>query len=97
MTFDFDRPVDRSGTHALKFDGRQQKFGSDAVNPLWIADMDFAAPPCVVEALATRARHPVYGYTAYPESLRQALAGWCERRYRWPMRREWAVPTKGVL
>lgn len=97
MTFDFDRPVDRSGTHALKFDGRQQKFGSDAVNPLWIADMDFAAPPCVVEALATRARHPVYGYTAYPESLRQALAGWCERRYRWPMRREWALPTKGVL
>lgn len=97
MTFDFDQPVDRSGTHALKFDGRQQKFGSDAVNPLWIADMDFAAPPCVVEALATRARHPVYGYTAYPESLRLALAGWCERRYRWPMRREWAVPTKGVL
>lgn len=97
MTFDFDQPVDRSGTHALKFDGRQQKFGSDAVNPLWIADMDFAAPPCVVEALATRARHPVYGYTAYPESLRQALAGWCERRYRWPMRREWALPTKGVL
>lgn len=97
MTFDFDQPVDRSGTHALKFDDRQQKFGSDAVNPLWIADMDFAAPPCVVEALVTRARHPVYGYTAYPESLRLALAGWCERRYRWPMRREWAVPTKGVL
>ena len=97
MTFDFDQRVDRSGTHALKFDGRQQKFGSDAVNPLWIADMDFGAPPCVVDALATRARHPVYGYTVYPESLRQALAGWCERRYRWPMRREWAVPTKGVL
>jgi len=97
MTPDFDRPVDRSGSHALKFDGRRQKFGSDEVRPLWIADMDFAAPTCVSEALLARARHPIYGYTQYPESLHQALIDWCMRRHHWQVEREWLVPASGVL
>ncbi|MBD8871590.1 PatB family C-S lyase [Rhodanobacter sp. DHB23] len=97
MSFDFDQPIDRLGSHALKFDGRRQKFGSDEVNPLWVADMDFAAPPCVVETLRERALHPIYGYTQYPESLQQALIGWCMRRYRWHVERDWLVPASGVL
>ncbi|MEW9570714.1 MalY/PatB family protein [Rhodanobacter sp. Si-c] len=97
MTFDFDQPIDRRGSHALKFDGRRQKFGSDEVSPLWVADMDFAAPPRVVEALQERALHPIYGYTQYPESLQQALLGWCMRRHRWHVERDWLVPVSGVL
>jgi cystathionine beta-lyase len=97
MTFDFDQPVDRSGTHALKFDGRMQKFGCDAITPLWIADMDFAVPACVSDAVVARARHPLYGYTQYPESLLQALVDWCMRRHRWRVEREWLVPASGVL
>lgn len=97
MSHDFDQPMNRHGTHAVKFDGRMRKFGSDDVMPLWIADMDFAAPPCVTEALIERARHPIYGYTAYPESLFQAFAGWCARRHRWAVEREWLLPASGVL
>jgi cystathionine beta-lyase len=97
MSFDFDQPIDRRGSHALKFDGRRQKFGSDEVSPLWVADMDFAAPPRVVEALRERARHPIYGYTQFPESLQQALIGWCMRRHRWHVERDWLVPASGVL
>lgn len=97
MTFDFDQPIDRHGTHAVKFDGRRQKFGSNAVNPLWIADMDFAAPACASEAVIARARHPIYGYTQYPESLYQSLLDWCRRRHRWQVERAWLVPAAGVL
>lgn len=97
MSFDFDQPVDRHGTHALKFDGRLQKFGSAGVNPLWVADMDFAVPACVSEAVIARARHLVYGYTQYPESLLQALVDWCARRHRLHVEREWLVPATGVL
>jgi cystathionine beta-lyase len=97
VSFDFDQPIDRSGSHALKFDGRLQKFGNAGVNPLWVADMDFAVPVCVSEAVIARARHPVYGYTQYPESLLQALVGWCARRHRLHLEREWLVPASGVL
>ncbi len=97
MSFDFDHPIDRRNTHATKLDGRLQKFGTTDVAPLWIADMDFAAPPCVVEALQARARHPLYGYTQYPASLSDALAGWCARRHRWRIECEWIVPCTGVL
>lgn len=97
MSFDFDQSIDRRGTHALKFDGRLQKFGNAEVNPLWVADMDFAVPPSVSEAVIARAQHPVYGYTQYPESLYQSLVDWCMRRHRWRIEREWPVPASGVL
>lgn len=97
MTPDFDQLIDRGRTHALKFEGRRQKFGSDDVNPLWIADMDFAVPPSVSEAVLARAQHPIYGYTRYPETLYQALIAWCARRHRWPVEREWLIPATGVL
>ena len=97
VNFDFDLPLDRSGTHALKFDGRRQKFGSDTVQPMWVADMDFAVPACVREAVLARARHPLYGYTLYPDSLLQALVDWSARRLRLQLEREWLVPASGVL
>lgn len=97
MSFDFDQPIDRRGSHATKLDGRVRKFGAADVAPLWIADMDFAAPPCVVEALQERARHPIYGYTQYPASLSDALIGWCARRHRWALAREAILPVNGVL
>ena len=55
---EFDAAPSRVGTQSLKW----EKY-SDDVLPLWVADMDFASPPCVVDALAARAAHGVYGYT----------------------------------
>lgn len=97
MTFDFDTPIDRTGTHTVKWDGVAQKFGRADVQPLWIADMDFASPPCVVEALQQRVCHPLYGYTSYPASLRGALAGWCARRHHWQLDPDHVMPVPGVL
>lgn len=81
--FDFDTPIDRSGSHSEKYDLRRQLFGSDAVEPLWVADMDFAAPPAVQQALAARVAHPVYGYTLVPDSVPVALSSWLARRHGW--------------
>jgi len=85
LRFDFDAVIDRGGTHSEKYDLRQRLFGSDAVEPLWVADMDFAAPPAVQQALAARAGHPVYGYTVVPDSAAAALADWLARRHQWPV------------
>ena len=57
--FDFDRVIDRRGTHASKWDMMAKFSGITAADgiPMWVADMDFAAPPGVTEALSAD-RHP---------------------------------------
>lgn len=97
MVFDFDQPIEREGTHSVKFDGRAQYFGTTDLIPMWVADMDFAVPPCVAQALVARAEHPVFGYTFYPDSLYQALINWFKRRHHWHIEREWIVMTPGVV
>ena len=74
MSLDFDRLIPRSGTNSLKHDGRLGQFGSADVLPMWVADMDFAAPEAVTRALIDRAAHPVYGYSLYPDGMFDALA-----------------------
>lgn len=95
--FDFDQPVERAGTDSQKFDGRQQYFGRADIIPMWVADMDFAVPECVTQAVASRAAHPVFGYTLYPESLYQSVIDWFQRRHHWTIERDWILMMPGVV
>lgn len=97
MSFDFDREIARDATASVKYDGRAQYFGTADVLPMWVADMDFAAPEGVTRALAERAAHPIYGYTFYPESSYDALLNWLQKRHAWQVQREWVVMTPGVV
>ena len=93
----FDTPVDRSGTYSVKYDDRQSKFGTDDLLPLWVADMDLPAPRCVTDALVRRARHPLYGYTRYPNRFFEAIAAWMAKRHGWRIETEAVVPVPGVV
>lgn len=97
MKFDFDTPIPREKTNSVKFDGRQQYFGTTDVSPLWVADMDFAVPECVTRALQERINHPVFGYTLYPESLYQSIIDWFERRHSWKIEKDWILMAPGVV
>lgn len=97
MAFDFDTPISRLGSHSVKYDLRQARFGRDDVLPLWVADMDFAAPPCVQQALAERVVHPVYGYTLADEGVYQAIIDWQWLRHGWRVQREWILLLPGVV
>lgn len=97
MSFDFDREIPRTGTDSVKWDGRAGYFGTDEVTPMWVADMDFAAPQAVTDALLARAKHPVYGYTLFPEDLFESLIGWLQRWHGWQVEREWIVMAPGVV
>lgn len=97
MTINFDQPIARENTHSVKFDGRQQYFGTADVSPLWVADMDFAVPECVTRALHERINHPVFGYTLYPESIYQSIIEWFQRRHQWTIEREWILFAPGVV
>lgn len=97
MTINFDQPIARENTHSVKFDGRQQYFGTTDVSPLWVADMDFAVPECITRALHERINHPVFGYTLYPESIYQSIIEWFQRRHQWTIEREWILFAPGVV
>ena len=93
MTFDFDSPVERAGTWSTRW----ERYSGRDVIPLWVADSDFRAPPCVLEALRERVAHGVFGYTATPEELRQAIVERLERLYRWRIDPAWIVFIPGLV
>ncbi|MHC5037605.1 MAG: cystathionine beta-lyase, partial [Planctomycetota bacterium] len=97
----FDREVDRKNTNSVKWEfttwneklGKRQQsdccFGEDRVLPLWVADMDFEAPGPVVDAIVSRARHGIYGYTAPTEAFHRSVLGWMKRRHGWDIEPDW--------
>ncbi|MFZ9642424.1 MAG: MalY/PatB family protein [Candidatus Methylopumilus sp.] len=97
MSEQFDQVINRQGTLSLKYEGLQQTFGRADVQPMWVADMDFAAPDAVTQALKARAEHPIYGYSMAPESLYEALIDWMRLKHNWHIQREWIVLTPGVV
>ncbi len=99
MTFDFDTRIERRGTDCLKWDLMGKRCGVDPADgiAMWVADMDFASPPAVAEALAGAARHNVYGYYGGDATLRRAIAGWLERRHGWRIEPEWIVTGHGLV
>ena len=95
--YDFDAVVERRGTNSIKYDFAVE-FGYPAdVLPLWVADMDFKAPPCVTEALSQAVEHGIFGYSMPKEDYYDAAVGWFLRRFGWETEREWLVTTPGVV
>jgi len=97
MKYDFDTIYDRASTDSLKWADRPRICGSEDVIPLWVADMDFACPPEVVEAVRERAAHPLYGYPASSDSYFQSVIDWMKRRNGWKIAKEWIRYSPGVV
>ena len=93
MTFNFDALVNRSNTDSIRWD----RYASDDVIPLWVADMDFQSPPCVMDALAARVQQGVFGYTHAPDSIRSAIAGYMAEHYDWEVDPDWIVILPSVV
>lgn len=81
MTYDFDKIIERKGTDCVKHDGLDHFFHRDDLLPMWVADMDFQSPDCVIDALRDRLNHPVLGYHWPSRSYFDAVIGWLGRRY----------------
>lgn len=96
MNICFDNPAPRYGTDAAKYAGLSGKAGE--LLPLWVADMDFPAPPEVIEALHSRVAHGIFGYgNPTDEAYFAPLRDWYKTRFGWRPEREWLVETPGVV
>jgi len=98
MKYNFDTVIDRLSTNSAKWSLRKELTGLEDVLPLWVADMDFACAPEIVEALKERVAHPIYGYTASSEKYYSGLIEWMKKRHDWGgIQRDWIGFTPGVV
>ena len=100
----FDTLIDRRGSGALKTDALRERFpmyrnedGRDDLLPMWVADMDFATPDFILDAIRQRLEHPVLGYTIEPADYRPAIIDWVSSHHQWQIQPEWISYIPGVV
>ena len=82
---------DRAGSGSYKWDEYPGTI------PLWVADMDFATAPCVINALRRRVEHGVFGYTLVRDEYYEALTRWFASRHGYTFTRNDVIYTSGVV
>ncbi len=93
MTFEFDRVPERRDTDSQKW----QKYAGRDVLPLWVADMDFASSPAIIEALHARVAHGVFGYARPVKATTEAVVNGLQRLYGWSIDPSWIVWLPGLV
>ncbi len=92
MTYSFDLPVERRGTDS----GKWAWYGEDVL-PMWVADMDFASPQPIIDALLRRVQHGVFGYGMDSPTLKQTLVDRMAQRYGWTIQPDDIVMLPGLV
>ncbi|WP_240332056.1 MalY/PatB family protein [Sulfurospirillum tamanense] len=88
----FDTPIDRTRIPNEKW----SRYPHDVL-PAWVADMDFKAPQCVIDALHKRVEHGVFGYTGVSQDLLDTACTFIKKQYNWDVKPEWFVFVSGVV
>lgn len=97
-SFDFDTVIDRCKPFADSIKWNRYAIAPPpGILPLWVADMDFAAPPSVIEALQRRVGHGVFGYCQPWPSLIEAVQEHLIDEYGWAIEPEWLVWLPGLV
>ncbi len=99
MQFDFDEVIDRRNTNCVKWDMLEPIYGvspDDGIS-MWVADMDFKAPPVVNAALHAAIDHGVHGYFGDDRAYKQAIINWMKTHHNWEVEPDWISTTHGLV
>ena len=96
---DFDRVINRFGSHSVKWDMMEAAYGVPAQDgiAMWVADMDFQPPQCVQDAIAKMRETGVYGYYGDETDYRNAICWWMQNRHGWQVDPSWIFTTHGLV
>lgn len=103
MTFDFDKPLALRNTHNQKWDNLSVISDTGApedisdVIPMWVADMDFAAAPVILDALRAETERGYCGYFGVPEPVSEAVADWLDTQHGWRPEASHIRYSRGVI
>jgi cystathionine beta-lyase len=95
----FDTKIDRRGTNSAKWDLLKPLYGVDPADgiSMWVADMDFHPPACVLDAIQDYKDHGVFGYYGDYDSYNAAICGWMDRRHGWTVDPSHIFTTHGLV
>lgn len=95
----FDTPINRRGTHCVKWDGMEPIYGVDAKDgiAMWVADMEFQPPKCVQDAVLAMHDHGVYGYYGDESEYLASIQWWMDTRHGWKIDPSWIFTTHGLV
>ncbi|QXN78000.1 3M3SH-releasing C-S lyase [Staphylococcus haemolyticus] len=108
MTYNFDEIIDRRSTNAMNVEGyKGYLFGDadtsdleehDELIRMWIADMDFATPEVVLDAIRDRLDKKILGYTnIFGTDYYEAFVSWTERRFGYTFPQDHLVFSHGIV
>ena len=98
--YNFDQIIPREGTDSVKFDGMKRFYpdASDDAIPMFIADMDFAVAPEILEAMHERLEKKILGYTGiFDDSYYDNIINWYKVRFGLEVKKEEIVISNGVV
>ena len=95
--FSFDEEINRRDVPALKFHPKVLGRGGEELFAAGVADMDFKAPPTVLNALQERLHHGVFGYEAVPDGLLPSLTHWLYTRHSWGVDEDHILRAPNIL
>ena len=95
----FDQTPDRRNTHCVKWDAMEALYGvsPDEGISMWVADMEFAAAPCIQKAVQDMVDHGVYGYFGDDSKYKAAIRWWMDTRHGWQIDPSWIFTTHGLV
>lgn len=97
MSWNFNEHVPREGTDCIKYDRRNEVFGTGDVIPMWIADMDIRTPDFIISALKKRLDHEIMGYSFRPDQYYKAIKSWQQKRHDWTIEEDWICFSPGIV
>ena len=97
MKYDFSTVIERKGSGDLMHEALLPRWGRNDLQPMWVADMDFAVLPDIIEAMKKRLEHPILGYTVEPADYRPAIIDWVREHHQWDIKPEWISFIPGIV
>ena len=95
--YNFDEIISREGSGDYKNGALLRLFGRTDLIPMWVADMDWATPPFIVDALKKRMEHPIFGYTLTPRNMWTVVRKWIREHHQWDVPEEWMTYIPGIV
>lgn len=91
MIFEFDHAPNRFGSDSEKWKVKEGEL------PMWVADMDFYAAPCIQNALRKRLDEGVYGYASPDARWAHSYARFYFHRHGWQLKEDSLFFSTGVV
>ena len=95
----FDDIIERRGSHCVKWDMMEEIYGvpTDTGLAMWVADMDFHPPQCVLDSVQGQVDHGMMGYFGNDSKYKAAINWWMDTRHGWKVDPSWIFTTHGLV